>query len=77
MTGEASMGADWRRFDYDDRKNTAPEAGSLVWIVEEFYGGVVTLGYFDGVTFRTWGGSDDCSVSWWAPIAYPSPPGDE
>ncbi len=54
---------------------TAPEAGVLVWIVEQFYEEGVTLGYFDGYTFRTWNGSDDCSVSHWAPINYPALPG--
>jgi hypothetical protein len=34
----------------------------------------VTLGFFDGFTMRTWTGSDDCSVSFWAPIVYPSKP---
>lgn len=64
----------WRRFDYADKKRTAPPVGDLVWIVEEFYTEGVTLGYFDGFTMFTWAGSDDCSVSWWAPIEYPASP---
>lgn len=65
---------DWRRFDYDDKRTTAPVADELVWIVEEFYEQGVTIGYFDGFTFRVWSGSDDCHVSSWAPIRYPEPP---
>lgn len=64
----------WRRFDFDDKKATAPPTDELVWIVEDFYENGTTLGYFDGFTFRTYSGSDDCSVSWWAPITYPDPP---
>jgi len=64
----------WNAFDYADKANTAPKHSELVWIVEEFYEDGVTLGYFDGYTFRTWGGSDDCSVSWWAEIEKPPPP---
>lgn len=65
---------EWRRFDYNDKASTAPVAERLVWIVEQFYEEGVTLGYFDGYTFRTWRGSDDCSVSWWAEIEYPPVP---
>jgi hypothetical protein len=64
----------WRPFDYQDKENTAPKDDGLVWIVEEFYTDGVTLGFFDGFTMRTWTGSDDCSVSFWAPIVYPSKP---
>jgi len=64
----------WQRFDYNHKRDTAPRADVLVWVVEEFYEHGVTIGYFDGYTFRTWDGSDDCSVSWWAPIEYPEPP---
>lgn len=70
---------EWRRFDYDDKAGTAPPRDldyEPVWIVEDFYTQGVTLGYFDGLSFRTFGGSDDCSVSWWAEITYPEPPGD-
>jgi hypothetical protein len=66
--------SEWRRFDYNDKAATAPVADQLVWVVEEFYEQGVTLGFFDGFTFRTWSGSDDCSVSWWMPINYPSGP---
>ena len=64
----------WQAFDYDD-KTTAPpgSVGPLVWIHEEYYEGV-TVGYFDGFTFRTWNGSDDCHVTHWAPIEYPEAP---
>jgi hypothetical protein len=64
----------WNRFDYDDKANTAPKHTELVWIAEEFYEEGVTLGYFDGYTFYTWVGSDDCSVSWWAEIERPAAP---
>jgi hypothetical protein len=66
----------WRRFDYGDKDGTAPSIKDvLVWIREDLYEEGVTLGYFDGYTFRTWSGSDDCSVSWWALIDYPTDPG--
>lgn len=65
---------EWTDFDYDDKKVTCPEAGVLVWIVEEFYEDGVTIGYFDGVTFRTWAGSDDCFVLKWAPLTFPGDP---
>lgn len=64
----------WRRFDYDDKRSTAPDDAALVWIVEDFYQKGVTVGYFDGFTFRCWDGNDDCFVSWWAPITYPEAP---
>lgn len=64
----------WRRFDYDNKQATRPPVAGLVWIVEDFYEEGVTLGYYDGVTMRTWTGADDCKVSWWAPITYPEPP---
>lgn len=64
----------WNPFNYEDKASTRPPTADLVWIVEEFYEEGVTLGYFDGYTFRTWGGSDDCSVSAWAPIDYPGRP---
>lgn len=67
--------ADWQMFSYDDKGNTAPTAYEVVWVVEEFYTNGVTLGYFDGFTFRTLAdGSDDCSVSYWAEVDYPEPP---
>lgn len=65
---------DWKPFDYRNKSGTAPKSDELVWIVEEFYELGVTFGYFDGYTFRTWEGSDDCSVSFWAPIEYPERP---
>jgi hypothetical protein len=64
----------WHRFDYANKASTKPPTDNLVWVVEEFYEEGVTLGYFDGYTFRTWGGSDDCEVSWWAEITYPALP---
>ena len=69
----------WTVYDRNDKAGTTPPSDrysdDLVWIVEEFYeGGGVTIGFFDGYTWRTWAGSDDCSVSAWAPIAYPEPP---
>jgi hypothetical protein len=64
---------DWHEFDYN-RKADTPTDYDLVWIVENYYAGGVTVGYFDGFTFRTWSGSDDCSVSHWAPIVYPAGP---
>jgi hypothetical protein len=68
------MNVKWRPFDYDNRRETGPESDKLVWINEVYYHGV-TVGVFDGFTFRTWWGSDDCAVSHWAPIVWPEPPG--
>jgi hypothetical protein len=65
---------EWRRFDYDDKTTTAPPGHALVWIVEEFYWQGVGIGYFDGNKMRMWNGSDDCYVSWWAPMERPEPP---
>lgn len=69
----------WHRFDYEDKSSTVPPQDlhyEPVWIVEDYYTEGVTLGYYDGNSFRTFGGSDDCSVSWWAKIRYPEPPAD-
>lgn len=71
---------EWHAFDYDNKAKTAPPRDlhhELLWVVEEFYEQGVTLGYFDGFTFHTWNGSDDCSVSHWAQIDYPEPPQDQ
>lgn len=67
---------DWRPYDRTAKTTTAPPADALVWIYERFYEEGVTVGYFDGFTFRTWTGSDDCSVSHWAPIEFPAVPAD-
>lgn len=75
--GPAGPVVGWRPFDYDAKAAAAPETDVLVWIVEEDYAEGVTVGYFDGFTFRTWQGSDDCSVSHWAPLAYPAAPAKE
>lgn len=64
----------WHHYDYTDKANTAPPHDNLVWIREDFYSDGVTVGFFDGYTFRTWTGSDDCSVSWWMDIDYPADP---
>lgn len=72
---EGVIKTNWTRFDYNDKANTAPKHGDPVLIREDFYEEGVTLGYFDGYTFRTWAGSDDCSVSYWAEIHYPADPG--
>lgn len=71
---KTSPHVEWRRFDYENKAETAPKGSDLVWIVEDYYSSGVDIGYFDGFTFRTSAGSDDCSVSWWAPITYPEPP---
>jgi hypothetical protein len=64
----------WYQFDYDDKPNTAPPVDVPVWIREDQYMDGVTIGYFDGFTFRTWTGSDDCAVSWWMDLTYPADP---
>ena len=67
----------WHAFDYENKDETAPPRElnyELVWIIETFYSNGVDLGYFDGHTFRTRSGSDDCNVTHWALIDYPEPP---
>lgn len=63
----------WKRFDYADKKNTAPPEGKLVWIHEEHYHGVIP-GQFDGFTMTTYWGSDDVRVTHWAEMETPNPP---
>ncbi len=68
---------EWHAFDYANKGETAPPQEldyELVWIIETIYSNGVDLGYYDGHTFRTRNGSDDCSVSYWAEITYPEPP---
>lgn len=69
---------EWHAYDPHD-KATAPlrvHWGDVLWIVEEFYfDGDVTVGVYDGVTFRVLpSGSDDCSVTHWALITVPRGP---
>lgn len=68
------MTVEWRPLDYADKAATAPPEGTLVWINERYYAEGVDLGYFDGFTMRMWSGSDDCSVTDWAPIERAAPP---
>lgn len=68
------MRVEWKPFDYDNKAATAPAIHELVWIVEEYYFDGVAIGYFDGYTFRVWSGTDDCSVTHWAPMLYPEAP---
>jgi hypothetical protein len=65
---------EWRAYDRDDKPGTAPPIEQLVWVMEVFYTDGVTLGYFDGFTFRMWHGTDDCQVTHWAPIVTPGFP---
>lgn len=68
---------EWHVFDYSDKATTEPPSElthELVWITETLREEGVTLGYYDGYTFRTWNGSDDCRVTRWAEITYPDPP---
>jgi hypothetical protein len=66
---------DWRRYDFEDKTATAPPSDQMVWIVEEDWVHGVTVGIFDGDTLRILpSGSDDCDVSWWAPMDLPAPP---
>ena len=70
-----SASTEWREFDYDRRYEMAPPPGEMVWIVETFYADGVTIGVYDGTTFRVLpSGSDDCSVSHWAPMSFPPTP---
>ena len=64
----------WREFDYEDKGQTAPDRKDwheLMWCIEY---NQVEVGYFDGFTWRRWSGSDDFSVDFWAPMAWPSGP---
>ena len=70
----AAVTGRWHRFDYDNKKATAPPNMQLVWIVEEYQADGVTAGYYDRGIWRVWNGSDDCSVSWWAHMEMPEPP---
>ncbi|MEW1845935.1 hypothetical protein AB0392_48975 [Nonomuraea angiospora] len=65
---------EWRRFDYDNKAATAPPRDTLVWIMEIYYEGGVTIGWYDGHTMRTWDGSDDCKVTHWMPMDKPDWP---
>lgn len=72
--------ANWKKFDYERKSDTAPDKSlwhTELWIVETFYDEGVTIGYYDGHTFRTSGGSDDCHVSHWAEIDIPDMPDEE
>jgi hypothetical protein len=72
---DPAPGTEWRQIDYDNKAATAPPPDAMVWVVEEFYEQGVTVGLFDGFTFRVLpSGSDDCSVSWWAPMERPQGP---
>ena len=63
------MKVNWHRFDYEKKKETAPEPEKIVWIIEDDT--AASLGYFDGFTFRLWTGTDDCYVSYWAEVEFP------
>lgn len=66
------MKVKWNKFDYTNKDlEPKPPVNELVWIVESHYLQGPGLGYFDGFTFRTWIGTDDCSVKYWAEIEYP------
>jgi hypothetical protein len=64
---------EWTAYDRERKQETTPEGYELVWI---FNPGEdeVTLGYFDGIVWCLWGGSDDCWITHWAPIEYPGAP---
>jgi hypothetical protein len=65
---------EWRRYDRDAKADTTPPGYELVWILDWGYNEGVNVGYFDGFTFREWGGSDDVNVSHWAPLGgWPEP----
>lgn len=69
---QAPVIVEWTEFNYEDKDHTQPPVMVPVWIYESGEG--VTFGYFDGVTFRMWFGSDDCNVERWAHIKYPEAP---
>ncbi len=45
-----------------------------VWVLDDYYHEYVTIGYWDGFTWRLWYGTDDCNVSHWAKIEIPDVP---
>ncbi len=65
----------WHEYDQFDKTHTTPPVDLLVWVVEG--DGVVNNGYFDGFTWRLWTGTDDCDVTHWAHLAFPSFPSDQ
>jgi hypothetical protein len=68
---------EWHRFDYGDKPATAPKDDQMVWVRETDYERGVTVGVFDGFTFRMLpSGTDDCYVTHWAPMDRPEPPDD-
>lgn len=67
---------EWKAFDHENRDATTPPVELYcepVWIKDELYHGV-TIGYFDGLMWCTFAGSDDVHVTHWAPIEYPTDP---
>lgn len=56
--------------EWHDAEEKKPFAYQLVWIDETFYGHV-DMGYWDGIAWCMWGGSDDCHVEHWAFIDRP------
>ena len=47
----------------------------MVWVVEASYAQGVTVGVFDGFTYRVLpSGSDDCHVTHWAKMNIPTAP---
>lgn len=65
---------DWRKFDQEDKPNTTPAPEVLVWVWEAGFLGEPgpQIGYFDGHCWRMWWGTDDCDVTHWADLHYPS-----
>lgn len=70
--------ATWHVYDHENKQETAPPVDDMVWVVEDFYhNGEVTVGLFDGFTFRVLpSGSDDCSVRCWTTMQPPVAPRD-
>lgn len=58
---------------YDADAGPHPADGHPVWVFDEFYSGV-TIGFFDGHYFRTLATGDDCHVTHWMALEWPSPP---
>ena len=65
----------WIRFDYRNKRNTAPPTHEPVFIREDNYQDGVSVGFFDGLTWHDVHGSDDLKISWWASIDWPEDPG--
>lgn len=77
MSRRGDVLVEWHVYDFEDEATNPPRElfGEMLWVVEQFYVEGVTIGLYDGFTFRVLpSGSDDCSVTHWARIETPLGP---